>query len=346
MEALYNHYLAHPKDADYPAQVYQPTMFYEDLSRPFGAKGYRQLYPSSFRVKGADDSSKLQRITKALRKRYKINNHKALQGLLPLHIAVQQKYLTSYQYRMMCISALRANGIAAEYTRIPDQILVYIDEDWHYYDAIRQAFAEQKEALSGQSLKLEIVDEEGLPIQIGEEQLSLTRLVSGQFYSLNNRFEYLGNGNYHGVITGTDLYLQFGYRVSDSQTALQIVPVKDLDLSQTLRIVARQYPRTWQEADESILSLFDDEILTDASLILLGNYDQENSLRILDRIKDQPYQFFGHAASPANFPQYAVLPAWQKLISEDAANQHRCITLAKVDGKWLYYEGFWEKLPQ
>jgi hypothetical protein len=346
LEALYNHYLAHPRDADYPAQVYQPTMFYEELSRPFGAKGNRQLYPSSFRVKGADDAAKLQRVAKAIRKKYKINPQKALQGLLPLHIATQQKYLTSYQYRMMCIAALRANGIAAEYTRIPDQILVYIDGDWHYYDPIKQAFAEQKEALSGQSLKLEIVDEEGLPIQITEEQLSLTRLVSGQFYSLNNRFEYLGNGKYQSMITDADLYLQFGYRVSDSQTALQIVPVKDLDLSQSLRIIADQYPRTWQEADESILSLFDDEILEQASLILLGNYDQENSLRILERIKDQPYRFFGYASSPAQLPHYAVLPAWQKLIAENTANQHRSITLTKVDGRWLYYEGFWEKLPQ
>jgi hypothetical protein len=190
------------------------------------------------------------------------------------------------------------------------------------------------------------VDKEGLPIQIGEEQLSLTRLVNGQFYSLNNRFEYLGNGKYQSMINDADLYLQFGYRVSDSQTALQIVPVKDLDLSQSLRIIARQYPRTWQEADESILSLFDDEILAQASLILLGNYDQENSLRILERIKDQPYHFFGYASSPAQLPHYAVLPAWQNMIAENTANQHRSITLQKVNGKWLYYEGFWEKLPQ
>ena len=345
LEACYNHFLAYPRDADYPAQVYYPTMFYEELSRPFKHKGSWQLYPKSLIRKGKDDHAKLAGIIKRLHKRHKIDPAKALQGLLRLDVAVGQKHLTNYQFRMLTISALRANGIAAEYTRVPDNILVYLDHDWHYYDAIKRRFPEAETEAAGQSLKLSITDEAGLPLKIADEQISLTRLVKGQFYSLTNRFEYLGNGRYQALIKDQDAYLQFGYRISDSQTAVQVLPIQAWDGSSELKIVAKNYPRTWQPADPEILALFDPETLETASLIILGNHDQENSLRLLDRVRERSYLFFGYAPSPTQTMNYRVLDTWQDMVSQDSSHAIRSITLIKKDGSWLSYEGRWDKLP-
>lgn len=346
LEAVYQHFRMYPRETDYPSELYQPTMFYEELSHPFKMKGSWSLYPSSLIHKGFDDTATLLSVMKSLHKKYKINGKKALAGLLRLDVAVKQKYLSNYQFRMLAISALRASGLAADYTRVPDMILVYLNEDWQYYDAINRRFAEQNEVSSSHSLKLSIVDIEGLPLKIAEEQMSLTRLVKGQFYGLNNRFEYMGNGKYQSLIKDTDAYLQFGYRISDSQTAVQILPLRDWDFAQEITLTAPDYPKTWQEAEESLLALFDSDTLEHESLILLGNHDQENSLRILELIKDLPYRFFGYATSPAPLPQYSVLPSWQELSMQNGANLHRSLTFFKKDGIWLYYEGRWEKLPQ
>lgn len=345
-EAIYNHYLATPRDADYPSQVYLPTMFYEDIPKPFKLNGKWNFYPSRLIVKESSDREKLQAVMKSLHKKHRINSRKALNGLLRLDVALSQKYLSNYQFRMLAISALRANGIAADYTRVPDNILVYLEDDWHYYDAINRRFVEQDQKNPDHALKISILDESGFPIEISEEQISLTRLVNGQFYSLNYQFEYLGKGKYQTLIQDQDLYLQFGYRISDSQTAVQILALKYRDLTQELKLIAPDYPRSWKEAEPELLAMFDAETLANASLILLGNHDQENSLRLLDRIKDMPYRFFGYAQSPAPLPEYSVLPAWQEMVQKDVANAMRSITLVKSGDKWLCYEGRWEKLPE
>lgn len=345
-EALYRHYQNYPLDADYPEQLYDPSTHYEDLSRAFKDKDRWQLYPFKLIQKGSTEAVKFERIMKSLHKRYKINGKKALEGLLRLDVAVQQKYLSNYQFRMLAVSALRANGIAAEYSRIPDQILVYLQEDWQYYDAIHHSFEKKSTDTATRSLKINIRDNEGVPLKIADEQMSLTRFVDGQFYTLNNRFEYLGPGKYQSLIKDTDAYLQFGYRISNRQTAVQIWSLQSWDGVSPFELIAENYPKTWQEADAALLALFDAETLANASVILVGNHDQENSLRILERIKELPYRFYGYAASPNSRQHYSVLDTWQKRVQDDGANLHRSITFIKKDGKWLYYRGLWENLPR
>jgi hypothetical protein len=133
--------------------------------------------------------------------------------------------------------------------------------------------------------------------------------------------------------------------VSDSQTALQIGAVKDGPQPVAAGSIADQYPRTWQEADESILSLFDDEILEQASLILLGKLRSGKTPAHPGTNQRPAYRFFGYASS---LPSCRITPcfrAWQKLIAENTAIQHRSITLTKVDGRWLYYEASGRSCP-
>ncbi|MDD3535938.1 MAG: transglutaminase-like domain-containing protein [Candidatus Cloacimonetes bacterium] len=347
LSALYQHFKRYYEaDEDYPAQRYYPTVFYEELSTAYKVKGKWHLYPPELIVKADSDRNKLAKVMDSLHKKHKIKPQKALQGLLCFDIAYKSKYLTNYQFRILAIAALRANGIAAEYTRVPDKILVYMDEDWQYYDVLRRGFEQESPELPGKNICLRILDDEGAPLKLPPEQLHLSRYLKGAFYDLNNRFEYKGDGKYQSTLRDKDAYLFFGYRISQSETAVQLLPLADWDGISEITLNALRYPKSWQEADGELLALFDADTLDTAELILLGNYDQENSLRIRDRIGKRPHLFFGYAKSPSGVAGYTVLDSWSQMVKENSANKHRSLTFRKKDGKWLYYEGFWEKLPE
>lgn len=345
-EATYNHFLAWASVADLPAEVFYPSVHYEELPMAvYKSKNKAYLYPKAFTMKGKTDADKIDKLFKWLSKRYKVNNEKALRGLLRLDIAARQKHLTSYQYRILAINALRANGIAAEFTRVPDNILIHLDGDWQYYDVKEGKFTQRSTETNQRLLKLNITDADGIPLQVNPEQYSLTRYVDGVFYSLNTRFEYLGSGNYQAQIPDTDLYLQFGYRVSDSQTGFRLYAITPD--TETIRIIADAYPHSWNPAEEDILALIPAEVLEADSLIVLGNIDQENSLRIVSKIQEsgRKYRFFGFTDSPKAPEQYTLLPSWQSLVQSDNRQSQRSITLIKDKDGWKMYDGLWERLP-
>lgn len=344
-EAVYRFWLN--QDPASPPQLFQPTVHYEELPQALIKNGIAQLYPDNFIQSGKSQREKMEQVLTRMKKLYQRDNNKALSGLLRLDVAASQKYLSDSQYRILAISMLRANGIPADFTRLPDNILVYLDEDWHYYDIIQDSFSDSAdEAQLIGLLNISILDEAGLPLDVAKECLSLTRYVNGSFYTLNSDFEPLGQGKYRVQLPEDGLFLHFGYRVSDSQTALQIHPLH-LDNS-TLKLTAREYPKTWEAADEDILRLIDEELLNSQDLILLGNHDHENSLRILAQLinSNRDYVFLGSTPAPGKAPKnYRFSPSWQALAKENELWALHGVTLAKTADGWKMYIGRWEKLP-
>lgn len=344
-EALYLFW--QEQDAETVPQLFAPTAFYEELPvARIGSKGVR-LYPDNFIHTGKDARERLKNAMHWLKHLYKIDDEKALSGLLSLDIAARQRYLTSYQYRILAISVLKASGIPADFTRLPDNILVYIDDDWQYYNLKEDALGqEQKQAKAGTTLEIAISDEDAIPLPVSSQQLSLCQYVDGVFYTLNSSFEELGRGRFRVQIPAKDLYLQFGYRVSGSQTALQIYPLAGE--TARLEITATSYPLSWQPASKDILALLEPALLEEEELILLGNFDQENSLRVLQKIIDaeREYIFIGfqeHSSRKAS--NYRIDPLWQAYVSENEIYSVLSITLAKTKDGWQSYEGIWERLP-
>lgn len=344
-EAVYRFWQS--QDPDAPSQLFEPTVHYEELPRAIIKKSGAQLYPDNFVRPAANPRDKMQNALHRMSKIYKIDPQKALSGLLRMDLAATQKYLTDYQYRILAVSILRANGVPADFTRLPGNILVYLDNDWHYYDIVNETFSESHTGdKPAGKLNISVVDEDGFPLALDSERLSLSRYVDGVFYTLNSSFEALEPGLFQVQIPGDSLYLHFGYRVSDSQTALQIHPLR-LDDSR-LELVAKAYPKTWKEADKELLLLFDEDLLDSTELILLGNYDHENSLRILQQIRDaqRDYIFVGYAqALGSSLPNYRFSPSWQALVRENELYGLQGITLIKTDAGWKMYQGRWEALP-
>ena len=330
--------------------LFSPTVFYEDLPKPFhDSKREAQLYPQAIRYQEPHSREGIINILGYIQKGWKVSAKKALSGLPPFDIAYKQKYLSPVQYRIFACNVLRANGYPAEFSRMPDLISVFIDEDWQYVNVSKLRWEDMSGTTKPQTFTLNvyICDENELPLKAGDEQLSLCRYMDGVFYPLNSRFEYLGDGLHRGVFPIADAYLQFGYRVSDSKTRFYNSHIEAVaGDSVYVKLLATDYLRTWEQPSEEIISLFDEATLSRESIILLGSYDQENCMRLADKLKAAGKNFlwvgFYNAPGVAN---YVVNPAWQQMVRENNRNSLRSITLYKKDGVWQMYEGLWDKLP-
>jgi len=331
------------------SSLLSPSVFYEELPRPFGKPDSPRLYPASFIKAGNNDLERLHNAMRWLKKKHRIDPAKALRGLLPLEEASRSKYLSNYQYCSLAVSLARANGIPAEFTRIPDLIYVLVNDQWRYYNLRLCEFEDggKKDSASSFTLRVRTLDEQGVPLDIDPKNLSLARWQNGLLYPLNHKFTATGGGTATANLPRGEYYLQAGYRVSDARTAYQLQHLT-VESELSLDLVLREFPRKWEELPE------DSELRPllaeagDCDCLLIGNFDRENSLRLAEKLNAEGVVFLwlGYeeaAAAPAN---YRVSPAWQALVAADQINSVRSLTLLRKDGVWQYHQGIWEKLPR
>lgn len=354
--ALYNFFLridGQKMTTSELAPVLAPTAFYEELPQPVAyKKGIPQLYPESFYQKGNTYLDKITSASLWLDRNYKINSSKALNGLLPLNIAIKQKYLSPLQYRIMAVNIARANKIPAYFSRQPELIFIQFENgDWGYYDLKKNApQVSSQDSTAYTKLIVSLEDEYGVPVSGISAAINLTRYQDGVFYWLDQTFTENEPGLLSISVPKDIYYLHAGYRVSDGQTAFQM---KYLNLSDTdslyIKIICRDYPRQWSESlppeIQSILSEIDSSAY---QIILIGNYDQENSIRLAEKIRSsgKNYLWLGYEPSPQPIENYIFNTKWQQLVNQEAQNRFRTITLVKQDGIWQFFEGLWDRLPE
>ncbi|OQC07170.1 MAG: Transglutaminase-like superfamily protein [Candidatus Cloacimonetes bacterium ADurb.Bin089] len=249
LEALYENWLRLYKpetEEEKVMSLFSPVAFYEDLPKPIlYQNGKAQLYPESFRYGYSHSREGVIKVLSKLKQKYKIKPQKALSGLPPLHILIQQKNLTATQYKIMAVYLLRANAYPTEFVRIPNLVSVFIDGDWQYVNVEKCAWEDISRDNQSKTFEftLQIKDTQGNPIEVGEEQLTLCHYAEGMFYPLNENFKYLGSGKYNGVFPVSDVWLQFGYRVSENQTKVYLQPLKPkAGDSLSCELIAEDYP--------------------------------------------------------------------------------------------------------
>ncbi len=354
LEALFRQYQEWKLEleAEDLALVLSTAVHYEEISEPFWTDAKTpSLYPPEFFFPG---DTRLQRLNKAmswLKKRYKISSQKSLQGLLPLHVALRQKYLSPYQYRILATCLARANRVPAQFSRQPNLIYVRYDNgQWGYYDLQNCApEADLEDAAAFTELRVLASDSFGAPVDKVRGNLQLCRYQDGAFYWLDQEFEDYGNGTYAISVPRGEYYLNLGYRVSDSQTAFQM---KHLELSQEEKFQAefalRDYPRNWNTAGKDVLDVLRDVETADFDVVLIGNHDQENSIRLAEKLQGLGKNFLllGYESAEVAAYPYMVSATWLDLTEQDQRNQKRTVTLVRKDGAWQSYEGLWERLPE
>ena len=357
VEALALQFMAFEHEFYYQdlASVIQPSVFYEELSEEFSlAKDVLTLFPKSFYFKHEDRMERLNLAMKWLKKKYKVDAAKALKGLLPLHVAIEQKYLSPTQYRLMAVSLARANRVPAEFSYQPDLIYVqHQNGEWGYYDIMKCA-PETKtgETASLTKVTVALADEIGVPVAGMAGGLALTRFIDGSFYWLDQDFKEEGNGVYSVQVPKGEYYLQAGYRVSDSRTAFQMKRLDNTEAdSSRVELSLREFPRKWEPAGKELLDILAEADTLGFSVAVIGNQPHENTKRICYKLEDLgvDYILIGALDSWSETPpareNYRFSPLWKTMHQADNRNWVRVVTLVRKDGEWQSYEGLWERMP-
>lgn len=322
-------------------------VYFEELPIPQKPLSRRpQLYPAFFKVRGNSDLQKTQRTITKLSRRFRIDPSRALSGLLPLHIAFEQKFLNSYQFRILAVSALRANGIPAQFSRIPDTIEVLLDGAWQYYNVSTNRVFDPSQDSEQESVSrtIRISDRSGNPLRLTPEQMNLSIVSGQQLYPVNREISYKGNGLYEASIPTGGIYLQIGYRVSDSRTIYKLNWLAPGE--EDFRITLEQYPVTWQDADPATLALLEGIDTTGFDTIVLGYSGHENTIRTMEKLNDRQVLLLDCSSSIVTTASHRISPAWRELAQEDYSNTRRTITLIRSGNTWKAYEGFWDTLPE
>ncbi|MDD3143966.1 MAG: transglutaminase domain-containing protein, partial [Candidatus Cloacimonetes bacterium] len=358
MEAFYQDYLRW-MDLDLSlsdlSSLVNPSVHYEELPQPLEVRnGIPSFYPRSFYQNGETRLERLNRAARWLKRNYKINPDKALSGMPPLHVILRKKYLNNAQYKLLAVSLARANGIPADYTYRANLINVaYSDGEYGYYDL--EACAPETDPAAEEAfmdLTVLVSDESGAPLGSNERAvLRLSNLRTGDYYWLDGETgQDEGNGVHSFRAPRGEYYLSASYRISDSQTAFQ---TKHLDLSQadslTVEIFLKDYPRGWNNGVYYLIT----DLLTEADttgygIFLIGNHDQENSIRLAEKLRSLGREFLwvGYEPAPQAIENYVVSDLWAEWVAEDQRNRTRTITLTLKNGKWDSYEGIWDSLPE
>ncbi len=335
----------------------EPTVFYENLPWKAYMLKYlyfdEELYPKRMRLKKPLKPSP-QQVVKFYKKKHKIDKDIALKGLIPMDVALFQKRLTGYQYKILAVCYLRANGIPANYSRIPNVVSVYTDSTWKYFDLAKNGFyeTEKENKIQTRKVTFNLVDEAGQPVALDKEQLNLCFIRDGQFFSLNQQAIYKGNGIFETEIPSKGTYYaQIGYRSSDSLTVYYLRNLSSQGKPpEQVNLTLLKFNRKWSRTEDFLKPIIDFGEKTGYLTIVLGNYSQENSIRLVNKLKekDRKSVLIGYEEGRMEGMDYLVIPEFLNLIKDIPSLQNRTITLAKNQktGSWQMYEGLWDKLPE
>ena len=336
--------------------LFEGTVFYENLpwmSHYYGDREVVQgLYPYRMRMRKPANPAPLE-VAQFIAARHKVNPDKAMTGLIPLDIALYQKDLTSYQYKILACAYFRANRIPANYTRIPNVVAVYFNGSWHYFDLSKNNFYEIEKGDAGalREVTFNLSDKYGQPVHLRPEQIHICFLKDGQFYPANEQTEYKGSGVFAAKVPPQGMfYAQIGYRSGDSLTVYHLKPLSaDGEPVDRIELTLAHYTQKWLAAEEIYKHIISELEAQNRSVAVLGNYSRENSVRLINKLKSEGREFvvIGEEQGRPEGIDYQILPQYLELLSKDPSLQHRSITLLKneKDGSWQMYEGLWDALP-
>lgn len=335
--------------------LFDPTVLYESLPwmsyRGFNKK-QTDFYPNDMVMKKPEKPSP-QQVISFYKKEHEIKPDKALAGLLPMDVALAQKYLLGYQFKILACNYLRANQIPANYTRIPYVVSVYTDSTWKYFDLNKNDFYEREKGVEEKlrSITFSFTDELNQPIALSSEQVQICFLKDGQFFPTNEQPDYKGNGVFETKIPVKGMfYAQIGYRNSDSLTVYNLKPLTiDSKPVEKITMQLNYFHRKWLPAEDFLKPVLTELENQDYSYAILGNYTRENTIRMAAKLSEAGKTFVvvGSESGRADGFEYQVYPSYLNLTQEVPSLQNRTITLVRNEqnNSWQMYEGLWDNLP-
>lgn len=329
-----------------------PTVLFEEL--PF-----ERMTEDLTRWRKGDVEERISGILDYMNQKYEKDNERAVSSLLPYDRAISLSLLTDYQFKMLFCSVLRANFIPANYTRIPNIVNIFHNNNWQYYNIEKQGFQspEKTEEEISHTVIIGTVDENNYQIELPTENYTLTFLQNGIFYPYSNK-PVSENGNLMVNSAESKLYLHIGYRISSNETRFYLKTI-DSGIEDTLKksIILHDYPRKWNRLTDELTELLVRlETITEPNdqslIILLGDIDNEPIRRTADKldeqITDQSLLWLGTKEIAGNYDYYQVSGGYVNWLNDYPYMRDRVITIyyEADEGEWTFFDGFWDSLPE
>jgi hypothetical protein len=334
------------------AVILEPGVFLEELSQePLGREFNKW--------RGEEPLDAVLAINQQLKNSYQIKEEKAVYGLLPVDIMVEQKILTPNQYKILLCAVLRYNFIPAGFPKKPNHILVYLNGKIETFDFVQGSFISKIEKDEAKTVPLSLIfwNEHNHPIKLKDNQFTLTTYADGVFYPYSANFKF-DHYQFKAVLPADRFYLHLGYRLSGETTEFQLI---EIDASQEdaieKNITLINYPLDWEElADylegfKSIASKYLGRSKQN-KVFLFGDYSREIIQRLAQRAKNaivsEKFYWIGENSYPDAPEEYSINQDYASLLKETDLFSDVAITLyydAK-ENRWVFYQGVWEMLPE
>ena len=334
-------------DEDF-SNLMSPSIFYEIL--PQTSIPRNCVFNDTIEPK-----EKIHKIIEFMHSKHEISKDKAVNGILSLDKMLQAEYLQNFHLKTLSCSALRANLIPAQYTRIPSVIMVKADSVWQNYDVVKNNFVKPQDEENGKLIPIEFTlrDEAGDPVTMNPDNISVSIFQDGRFYFNDRQLDYDKEFNtLSGELHKGEYQVQFCIRESGqiSKTKIIALDLEEQDkIEQTL--VFKDFKRNWKKADKKyydFISSFTDE--ESDWVVLLGNYDLEPPQRLAtktrEKIEDQKFVWIG-AKMPINpVSNYMNSEEYNKFLDDNPELKNRLISFYydSEKDKWKIFEGNWDLL--
>lgn len=349
---LYKRYQAIQQSGEFKqeellANLLSPVALYEMIVN-------ETIQPDLTQWRNLPYQERITAISKALDNRYKIDNSKAIVGIVPASYSQYDKTLTAYNYKILAVEVMRANFVPANYNMLPDMLTLWDKQGWCNYNLNLHNWAKEEVGdTTHVAVHYVLRDENKQPIRVTQEQAVLAQVQQGQFYDNDVQLDVLPDGELSGKLLPGSYVLQIGYRPNQEKTCLTLVPM-NLHVGQAIdtTLVLPDYIKTWNVVDSTYLALVKDAPTNGKDIILLlGNYStemvQRTSDKILSQRKEQDFWWWGALEHKGN-ASYVVNSAYKQFLEKHPAARDWIVTLYYSASKqqWQYFEGFWESLPQ
>ncbi|MBW6516126.1 MAG: hypothetical protein K0B81_05855, partial [Candidatus Cloacimonetes bacterium] len=357
LQKLYNAYLD-MRHLDYADEIMvnllSPTVMFEELPKT-------EMKESMIKWKEGDIDQRIVDIVDHINDNYVVDSELAIQSLIPYDLAMNLTYLTTYQYKMLICSVLRANYIPASYNRIPDIVNIFYHGQWRYYNLRDNSFhSSTREENAEEFAKLTIltVDENNYPLSINEEQYTVTFLQNGLFFPYEDQPEVNPDGNLSVILKPGVYQLQIGYRINNDLTRLYISTIKAEVATEIEKIfVLENYPQKWERFSEELAELTEyldskRDVDNKPYYFVLGDYDREPVRRTVDKlnrlVEDTEIVWLGSKIAPDTPNYYQFSEEYLSWLFEHPTLKERVLTIYynNEEVTWSYFNGFWDTLPE
>jgi hypothetical protein len=297
-------------------------------------------------------------VVAALQEEHQPDGEGAPSGLLSLDHLLEAPHLHDFQFKTLSCYVLRANLIPAEYTRIPGTIMVMTDSTWRNYNVKENHWTREETADSTfrpAFVDFLVRDEQGQPVTLNDDNVAFTVFQDGRFFANDRQPQYdKSQSRITGELDPGEYQLQIGIRENGEHTRVKLVALS-VSAGDSVRdtLIFHDLRRQWKKVPAAYRDFLREQLPDSVRnwVVLLGDYQNEPVQRLATRVrrnlKNAGFVWLGGTPTREKVAEYRTSEGYGEFLEAHPELKHRLLTFRfeAATGKWLYFEGIWDLLP-